>query len=134
MQRNYVAYHVHDDCSLLDSCTKYTEYIDRAVELGQKAIAITNHGNVYNWLERKIYAEEHGIKMLTGMECYVTEDACDGTEDKRHADNYHTILIAKNPDGEKELFRLFDTSSKPDHQYYKKRISMNELFAMSDNI
>ena len=131
---NYVAYHVHDDCSLIDSCTKYTEYIDRAVELGQKAIAITNHGNVYNWLERKIYAEERGIKMLTGMECYVTEDACNGTEDKRHADNYHTILIAKNPDGEKELFRLFDTSSKPSHQYYKKRISMNELFALSDNI
>lgn len=131
---NYVAYHVHDDCSLLDSCTKYTEYIDRAVELGQKAIAITNHGNVYNWLERKIYAEEHGIKMLTGMECYVTEDACDGTEIEKHRDNYHTILIAKNPDGEKELFRLFDTSSKPDHQYYNKRISMNELFALSGNI
>ena len=131
---NYVAYHVHDDCSLLDSCTKYTEYIDRAVELGQKAIAITNHGNVYNWLERKIYAEEHGIKMLTGMECYVTEDACDGTEIEKHRDNYHTILIAKNPDGEKELFRLFDTSSKPNHQYYNKRISMNELFALSGNI
>lgn len=131
---NYVAYHVHDDCSLLDSCTKYTEYIDRAVELGQKAIAITNHGNVYNWLERKIYAEERGIKMLTGMECYITEDACDGTETEKHRDNYHTILIAKNPDGEKELFRLFDTSSKPDHQYYNKRISMNELFALSDNI
>ena len=131
---NYVAYHVHDDCSLLDSCTKYTEYIDRAVELGQKAIAITNHGNVYNWLERKIYAEEHGIKMLTGMECYITEDACDGTEIEKHRDNYHTILIAKNPDGEKELFRLFDTSSKPNHQYYNKRISMNELFALSGNI
>ena len=131
---NYVAYHVHDDCSLLDSCTKYTEYIDRAVELGQKAIAITNHGNVYNWLERKIYAEEHGIKMLTGMECYVTEDACDGMESEKHRDNYHTILIAKNPDGEKELFRLFDTSSKPDHQYYNKRISMSELFALSDNV
>ncbi len=130
---NYVAYHVHDDDSLLDSCTKYTEYIDRAVELGQKAIAITNHGNLWNWLERKIYAEEHGIKMLIGMECYVTEDKCDGTEEK-HRDNYHTILIAKNPDGEKELFRLFDTSSKPDHQYYNKRISLDELFAISDNV
>ena len=130
---NYVAYHVHDDDSLLDSCTKYTEYIDRAVELGQKAIAITNHGNLWNWLERKIYAEEHGIKMLIGMECYVTEDSCDGTGEK-HRDNRHTILIAKNPDGEKELFRLFDTSSKPDHQYYNKRISVNELLAISDNV
>ena len=131
---NYVAYHVHDDCSLLDSCTKYTEYIDRAIELGQKAIAITNHGNLYNWLERKMYAEEHGIKMLIGMECYVTLDACDGTEEQKHRDNYHTILIAKNPDGEKELFRLFDTSSKPDHQYHNKRISVTELCAISNNV
>ena len=61
---NYVAYHVHDDDSLLDSCTKYSDYIDKAVELGQTAIAITNHGNVYNWLERKLYAEERGITII----------------------------------------------------------------------
>lgn len=131
---NYVAYHVHDDDSLLDSCTKYSDYINKAVELGQTAIAITNHGNVYNWLERKLYAEERGVKMLTGMECYVTEDNCLDDGSKRHRDNYHTILMAKNPDGEKELFRLFDTSSKPSHQYYNKRISMQELFNISDNI
>lgn len=131
---NYVAYHVHDDCSLLDSCTKYSEYIDKAVELGQKAIAITNHGNLYNWLERKIYAEEHGIKMIIGMECYVTEDPCDDTTTEKHRDNYHTILLAKNPSGEKELFRLFDESSKPNHQYYNKRISIDELCSISDNV
>ena len=131
---NYVAYHVHDDDSLLDSCTKYKDYIDKAVELGQTAIAITNHGNIYNWLERKIYAESKGIKMLMGMECYITEDACDGTEEVRHRDNYHTILIAKNPDGEKEICRLFDTSSKLDHFYYDNRISMTEFFNISNNV
>lgn len=131
---NYVAYHVHDDDSLLDSCTKYKDYVDKAVELGQKAIAITNHGNIYNWLERKIYAESKGIKMLMGIECYVTEDLCDGSDTKKHKDNYHTILIAKNPDGEKEICRLFDTSSKPDHKYYNNRISVNELLAISDNV
>lgn len=132
--KNYVAYHVHDDDSLLDSCTKYKDYVDKAVEFGQTAIAITNHGNIYNWLERKIYAESKGIKMLMGMECYVTENPCDGTETTRCRDNYHTILIAKNPDGEKEICRLFDTSSKPDHFYYDNRISMTELFNISDNV
>lgn len=131
---NYVAYHVHDDDSLLDSCTKYKDYVDKAVELGQTAIAITNHGNIYNWLERKIYAESKGIKMLMGMECYITENNCDGTNEKRIRDNYHTILLAKNPDGEKEICRLFDTSSKPDHFYYDNRISMTEFFAISDNV
>lgn len=137
---NYVSLHTHDDCSLGDSCTKYTDYIDKAVELGQTAIAITNHGNIYNWLARKEYAESKGIKMLMGMECYVTEDSCcavgdfDDTEEKRTRDNYHTVLIAKNPEGEKEICRLFDTSSKPDHKFYANRISMNELFAISDNV
>lgn len=130
---NYVAYHVHDDDSLLDSCTKYKDYVDKAVELGQKAIAITNHGNIYNWIERKMYAESKGIKMLLGIECYVTEDLCNGNDEK-HRDNYHTILIAKNPDGEKEICRLFDTSSKPDHKYYNNRISINELLNVSENV
>ena len=131
---NYVAYHVHDDDSLLDSCTKYKDYVDRAIELGQTAIAITNHGNIYNWLERKIYAESKGIKMLMGMECYITENSCNGAEVKKTRDNYHTILIAKNPDGEKEICRLFDTSSKPDHFYYDNRISVSEFLSISDNV
>lgn len=132
--KNYVAYHVHDDDSLLDSCTKYKDYVNKAVELGQTAIAITNHGNIFNWLERKIYAESKGIKMLMGIECYVTEDKCDGTQTQRHRDNYHTILIAKNPDGEKEICRLFDTSSLPSHFFYDNRITVDELCGISDNV
>ena len=45
-KNNYVVYHLHTEQSLLDSCTNYKDYVDRAVELGQKAIAFTEHGNV----------------------------------------------------------------------------------------
>ena len=41
---NYVCYHLHTQDSLLDSCTDYKAYIDRCVQLGQKAIAFTEHG------------------------------------------------------------------------------------------
>ena len=48
---NYVVYHLHTEQSLLDSCTNYKDYVDRAVELGQEAIAFTEHGNVFTWVE-----------------------------------------------------------------------------------
>lgn len=44
MDKNYVVYHLHTDLSLLDSATKYESYVERAAQLGQKAIAFTEHG------------------------------------------------------------------------------------------
>ena len=72
-KNNYVVYHLHDEDSLLDSCTNYKLYIDKAKDLGQTAIAFTNHGNVYNWYKRKMYCDEKGIKFIYGIECYLTE-------------------------------------------------------------
>ena len=46
LSKNYTAYHVHSELSLLDSATKFQDYIDRAVQLGQTAIAFTEHGNM----------------------------------------------------------------------------------------
>ena len=61
---NYVVYHLHTEQSLLDSCTNYKLYVDKAKELGQKAICFTEHGNIYNWVEKKMYCDEQGIKYL----------------------------------------------------------------------
>lgn len=44
MSHNYVAYHVHTDLSLLDSCTNYRDYVDLAVQYRQSAIAFSEHG------------------------------------------------------------------------------------------
>ena len=64
MGKNYVVYHLHSEVSLLDSVTNYRLYIDKAVELGQKAICFTEHGNVYNWIEKKEYCDKKGIKYI----------------------------------------------------------------------
>lgn len=126
---NYVCYHLHSTFSLLDSATQYKDYIDYAAELGQKAICFTEHGNVYSWLKKKQYAESKGLKFLLGEEFYLTE-----TLEEKIRDNYHTILIAKNTDGMRELFRLCKLSTQPDHRYYKPRLSFNEFLNISDNI
>ena len=128
-KNNYVVYHLHDEDSLLDSCTNYKLYIDKAKDLGQTAIAFTNHGNVYNWYKRKMYCDEKGIKFIYGIECYLTE-----TLDENIRDNYHTILLAKNNDGFIELNNLVFKSTHKDHFYYKPRLSFEEFLSISDNV
>ena len=126
---NYTILHLHDELSLLDSTTKFEEYVDKAVGLGMKSIARTNHGNVYKWIEKLMYCKKKGIKYIHGCEIYLTE-----TLDEKIRDNYHTILIAKNESGRKELHTLLDMSTKEDHMYYKNRITFDEFLNISDNI
>lgn len=129
MGENYTVYHLHSDRSLLDSCTNFKAYIDKASELGMKAIGFSEHGNIYNWTEKKMYCDKKGIKYLHGCEIYLTK-----THEEKVRDNYHTILIAKNSEGFKELNTLIDLSTKEDHTYYKNRISYDEFLNISDNI
>lgn len=126
---NYVPYHVHDELSLLDSVTKFKDYVDMAIENNMKAIACTNHGNIYKWIDRVLYCKQKGIKYLHGCEVYLTE-----THEEKIRDNYHTVLIAKNKEGIKELNTLVGIATKKDHMYYKPRLSFEEFLNISDNV
>ncbi len=70
-----------------------------------------------------------GLKYIHSVEIYLTESL----EDKIR-DNYHTILIAKNADGVKELNSLVSRSSDREHFYYTNRISFDEFLGISSNI
>jgi len=126
---NYTVYHLHSDYSLLDSCSKFEDYVDLAAEQGMKAIASTEHGKPLGWVSKKLYCEAHGIKFMHGVEIYLTEQL-----EPKVRDNYHTVLIAKNLDGVHELNRLIGLSSNPEHFYYTNRISFDEFLNISDNI
>lgn len=128
-QNTYTAYHVHTDYSLLDSCSKFEEYVDLAVSQGATAIASTEHGKPLGWVSKKLYCDEKGIKFIHGVEIYLTE-----TLQPKVRDNYHTVLLAKNMDGVKELNRLVGISSREDHFYYTNRISFDEFLNISNNI
>lgn len=126
---NYVMYHSHDYYSLLDSCTSPEAYIKRAAELGMKAICISNHGNIFNFVEKMNLCKQYGLKYLHGIECYIT-----ASHVPKVRDNMHTILIAKNMEGFKEINNLYYLSTQPDHTYYKPRISVEEFLNISDNV
>ena len=100
----YAAYHVHSDYSLLDSFTNYKDYIDSAVSMGMPAISFTEHGKISGWIKKKQYCDEKGIKYMHGVEIYVTEQL-----DPKVRDNFHTVLIAKNMDGVKEIIFTMST-------------------------
>lgn len=125
----YTVYHLHSDLSLLDSCSKFQEYIDLAKAQGMTAIASTEHGIPRSWVEKKLACDAAGIKFIHGVEIYVTMSL---TEKVR--DNFHTILLAKNEDGIHELNKLINLSTQPDHAYYNNRISAEEFLAISPNI
>lgn len=79
MQYNYTTYHLHTEVSLLDSTTNYKDYIHRAKELNQKAICFTEHGNIYNWVEKKMYCEATQYKLIydNNIEYFENKDKLD---------------------------------------------------------
>lgn len=133
MSANYTTYHLHSDYSLLDSCTNFKEYIDAAVQNGQKAIAFTEHGKPMGWVSKKLYCDQVGIQFIHGVEIYLTESLLNQDGEKVR-DNYHTVLLAKNWDGVLELNDLVSRSCQEDHFYYVNRISFDEFLSLSDNI
>ncbi len=126
---NYTVYHLHSDYSLLDSCTRFSEYVDLAVAQGMTAIASTEHGKPSGWVEKKLYCQKKGVKFIHGVEIYLTESL-----EEKVRDNYHTILLAKNYEGVRELNRLIEVATRPDHLYYVPRLSFDEFFAITPNI
>lgn len=122
-------YHCHSEYSLLDSCTKYQDYIDLSVKNGAKALSISEHGKPLNWTEKWAACKNAGIRYIHSVEIYLTE-----TLDEKIRDNYHTVLMAKNMDGVKELNDLVSLSCRQDHFYYNNRITFDEFLHMSDNI
>lgn len=133
--KNYVVYHLHSDFSNFnatgaDSVTKFEDYVNRAKELGMKAIAFSEHGNILSWVKKKQTVEKAGLKYIHANEIYMTE-----TLDEKKRDNYHMMLIAKNYDGVLELNELSSRSYQRDgHYYYDPRLSMEEVMNTSDNI
>lgn len=129
IDNTYILYHCHSDYSLLDSCTKFADYVALAKANGQRAIASTEHGKPIGWVSKKMLCDKEGIRFIHGVEIYLTESL-----QERVRDNYHTVLLARNLAGVRELNRLVSRSCDKDHFYYTNRISFDEFLQISDNI
>ena len=122
-------YHCHSEYSLLDSCTKYQDYVDLAVKNGQRALSISEHGKPLNWTEKWAACKKAGIRYIHSVEIYLTESL-----DEKIRDNYHTVLMARNMAGVRELNELVSKSCDKDHFYYTNRLTFDEFLGISKNI
>lgn len=125
----YIPYHMHTEYSLLDSCDKPQAYIDLAVRDGIRAISFSEHGKPLNWTEKWAACRKSGIKYIFSVEAYLTESL-----NNKVRDNYHTVLMAKNMEGVREINSLISKSFREDHFYYSNRITFDEFLSMSDNV
>ncbi len=97
--------HLHTEYSLLDGCARIKKVIDRACELGQTSIAITDHGVMYGVIDFYKYAKEKGIKPIIGCEVYVsTRSRFD--KQKGLDGYYHLVLLCKSSVGYQNLIKL----------------------------
>lgn len=90
---SFVGLHIHSDYSLLDGASQLPALVERAVELGMKAIAITDHGVMYGAIELIKICRSKNIKPIIGNEMYVING--DIEENKRRP-RYHQVVLAKN--------------------------------------
>ncbi len=105
---SFVGLHIHSDYSLLDGASQLSALVDRAVELGMNAIALTDHGVMYGAIELIKVCRNKGIKPIIGNEMYVING--DIEVNKRHR-RFHQVVLAKNTQGYKNLVKLTTISS-----------------------
>src|SRR6202166_374861 len=117
--------HLHTDYSLLDGACDVEKLVAHVDSIGQKAVAITDHGNIYGAVHFFDAATAKGVKPILGCELYICPQ-----EDHRAApekDKYHHLLVlAENEEGYRNLVRI--TSEASLHGFYRKpRVSKNFL-------
>ena len=129
----FVHLHVHTQYSLLDGAARIPELCKRAKELGQTALAITDHGVMYGVIDFYRACKAEGIKPILGMEAYVAKGRYDAVGDARDRDSAHLILLAKNETGYRNL--MFLSSEAFIHGfYYKPRIDYDLLEAHHEGL
>jgi DNA polymerase-3 subunit alpha len=99
--------HVHTQFSLLDGAASVKGLVHKAKADGMKAVAITDHGNMFGVFKFVREAHKEGILPVVGCEFYVVEDRFQnsftgGKRDKR----YHQLMLAKNATGYRNLSKL----------------------------
>ncbi len=99
----FVGLHIHSDYSLLDGASHIDPLVDRALELGMNAIALTDHGVMYGAIELLKVCKKKGIKPIIGNEMYIING--DITKQEKRP-KYHQLVLAKNDIGYKNLVKL----------------------------
>ena len=119
----FVHLHLHSSYSLLDGAIRLPDLMKHCRDTGMKAVALTDHGNMYGAIDFYQRCERAEIKPIIGAETYL---APQGRFDRTETKNWHLVLLAKNEVGYKNLCHLVSVANI-EGLYYRPRIDKELL-------
>ena len=126
----YSSLHNHTYYSLLDGYGSPKAMLDRAKEIGLKAFAVTEHGNVYSSIYFDLIKKDYpDIKMIYGCELYECEDITVKDKDNKY---FHLICLIRNEQGRKDLNKVI-TKSNFEGFYFKPRCTVEDIKPYAEN-
>ncbi len=131
--QQFVHLHCHSEYSLLDGLSRVDDLVGRAAELGQTAVALTDHGAMYGTLEFYRAAKAAGIKPIVGIETYLARRSMADKDPQLDKTRFHMLLLAQNQTGYKNLLHIA-SAAQLDGYYYKPRIDRPFMAAHSDGL
>ena len=123
---SFVHLHVHSQYSLLDGACRIDSMMDRVKELGQDAIAITDHGAMYGCIDFYKAAKAAGVKPIIGCEVYVARRGMTDMVSGVDKEAYHLVLLCKDMKGYENLCLLVSEAYLHGF-YYKPRVDLELL-------
>lgn len=126
----YSSLHNHSMYSCLDGYGTPKEMLDMAKEIGLKAFAITEHGNVYSHIYFDLIKKDYpDIKMIYGCELYECEDIAIKDKENKY---FHLICLIRNEQGRKDLNKVI-TKSNFEGFYFKPRCTVEDIKPYAEN-
>ena len=123
---SFVHLHVHTEYSLLDGACRIKQLVFRACELGQRAVAMTDHGGMYGAIEFYRAAKEAGLRPILGCEVYTTQGSRKDRPHGREQATGHLVLLAENNIGYQNLMKIVSLAQLEGF-YYKPRVDFELL-------
>jgi DNA polymerase-3 subunit alpha len=126
--KKFVHLHVHSQYSILDGAASIAALVNKAKDDGMKAMALTDHGNMFGAKEFHATCKKAEIKPIIGCEAYLVDDML-----QKDKSNFHVVLLAKNETGYRNLLKLV-TLGNTKGMYYKPRIDKPSLEKYSEGL
>lgn len=130
---DFVHLHLHTEYSLLDGATRISDIADKAIECGQSAVAITDHGVMYGAVEFYKSLKAKGVKPIIGCEVYVAARSRFDKDGRIDASGNHLILLCKNDVGYKNLCYMV-SAAFIDGFYSRPRVDMELIRSHSEGL
>ncbi len=128
----FVHLHTHSEFSTLDGLSRVSQLVETVKELGQPAVAITDHGTVAGAPEFYYTCREAGVIPILGQEFYIVPDASNRDREDERSLNRHIVMLALNRRGWHTIVELTTIANLRENYHYKPRIDHEMLREYAD--